>query len=99
MGRHVSPIEAWRDEYGTLSHALEVKHRAGVDLAVDIADATEAFAPAGPRQLVTVLAGADTEASVGLLTAPRRDGWSLPRRACLGRPAIRKWSSTSSGLS
>jgi len=39
IGRHVFTIEAWRDEYGTLLHALEVKHRAGVDLTVDLADA------------------------------------------------------------
>jgi starch synthase (maltosyl-transferring) len=69
MGRHVFTIEAWRDEYGSLSHALEVKHRAGVDLAVDIADATEHLRRLGLGQLVTVLAGADIEASVGLLTA------------------------------
>ena len=40
IGRHLFTIEAWRDEYGSLCHALEVKHRAGIDVSVEIADAT-----------------------------------------------------------
>ena len=39
IGRHLFMIEAWRDEYATLCHALEVKHRAGIDVATEIADA------------------------------------------------------------
>ncbi len=69
IGRHVFAIEAWRDEYGTLSHALELKHRAGVDLTLDIADAVAHLRRLGLGQLVTLLAGADAEASVHLLTA------------------------------
>jgi starch synthase (maltosyl-transferring) len=69
IGRHLFAIEAWRDEYGSLRHTLEVKHRAGVDLAVDIADATAHLRQLGLGHLVTTLAGADTEASVRLLAS------------------------------
>jgi starch synthase (maltosyl-transferring) len=69
IGRYLFTIEAWRDEYGSLSHALEVKHRAGVDVAVDMADAIAHLRGLGLGQIVTVLAGADAEAGVHLLTA------------------------------
>ena len=49
--------------------ALEVKHHAGVDVSVDIADAIAHLYRLGLGQIVTVLAGADAEASVHLLTA------------------------------
>ena len=39
IGRHLFTIESWRDEYATLCHALDVKHRAGIDVATEIADA------------------------------------------------------------
>ncbi len=39
IGRHVFAIEAWRDEFGSLSHALEVRHRAGLPVGIDIDDA------------------------------------------------------------
>jgi starch synthase (maltosyl-transferring) len=32
-------VEAWIDEYGSLCHAIETKHRAKVDLASDLAEA------------------------------------------------------------
>ena len=69
MGRHVFTIEAWRDEYGSMSHGLELKHRAGVDLEVDIADALAYLRNLGLGQLVAVLAGADEATSVALLTS------------------------------
>ena len=39
VGRHSFVVQAWRDEYGSLCHALEVKHRAGVDIAVELEEA------------------------------------------------------------
>jgi len=69
IGRHFFTIEAWRDEYGSLSHALEVKSRAGVDVAVDVADATAYLRRLGLDKLVARLDGAATEAAVRLLTA------------------------------
>jgi starch synthase (maltosyl-transferring) len=38
IGRYLFTIEAWRDRYGTLCRDLEVKHRAGADVAVEIAE-------------------------------------------------------------
>jgi starch synthase (maltosyl-transferring) len=69
IGRYFFTIEAWRDEYGSLCHALEVKHHAGVDVAVDVADAVAHLRRLGLGQITTVLAGADADASVRLLTA------------------------------
>jgi len=69
IGRHFFTIEAWRDEYGSLSHALEVKSRAGVDVAVDIADAAAYLRQLGLGELVAKLDRADTETAVRLLTA------------------------------
>jgi starch synthase (maltosyl-transferring) len=69
VGRHFYTIEAWRDEFGSLSHALEVKSRAGVDVAVDIADAAAYLRRLGLGELVAKLDRADAEAAVRLLTA------------------------------
>ncbi len=69
VGRHFFTIEAWRDEYGSLSHALEVKSHAGVDVAVDIADAVAHLRRLGLSELVARLDRADSAAAVRLLTA------------------------------
>jgi starch synthase (maltosyl-transferring) len=69
IGRHFFTIEAWRDEYGSLSHALEVKSRAGVDVAVDVADAAAYLRRLGLSEVVAKLDRADTQAAVRLLTA------------------------------
>ena len=69
VGRHFYTIEAWRDEYGSLSHALEVKSRAGVDVAVDIADAAAHLRRLGLGKLVAKLDRDDAAAAVRLLTA------------------------------
>jgi starch synthase (maltosyl-transferring) len=36
VGRHCFRIEAWPDEYGTFCRDIEVKRKAGVDIALDI---------------------------------------------------------------
>jgi starch synthase (maltosyl-transferring) len=69
VGRHFYTIEAWRDQYGSLSHALEVKSRAGVDVTVDIADAAAYLRRLGLGELVSKLDRADAQAAVRLLTA------------------------------
>ncbi|SEP41892.1 alpha-1,4-glucan:maltose-1-phosphate maltosyltransferase [Rhodospirillales bacterium URHD0017] len=69
VGRHFFTIEGWRDEYGSLSHALEVKSRAGVDVTVDIADAAAHLRRLGLGKFVAKLDRADAPAAVRLLTA------------------------------
>jgi starch synthase (maltosyl-transferring) len=68
-GRHVFTIEAWRDEYGSLSHALEIKHSAGVDLAVDVADAIVQLRRLGLDELVSKVSDARSDEAVRLLTS------------------------------
>ena len=69
IGRHLFTIEAWRDEYGSLCHALEVKHRAGIDVSVEIADAKSYIARLQIEPLLSDLAALDAEKSVERLTA------------------------------
>jgi starch synthase (maltosyl-transferring) len=64
IGRHVFTIEAWRDEYGTLLHALEVKHRAGVDLVTDLADAVLCLRRLGCGAIADEMATAEAGAAV-----------------------------------
>ena len=39
IGRHLFTIEAWRDDYASLCHEIEVKHKAGVDIALELTEA------------------------------------------------------------
>jgi starch synthase (maltosyl-transferring) len=39
VGRHLFTVEAWRDDYASLSHEIEVKHRAGVNIASELTEA------------------------------------------------------------
>ncbi len=68
IGRHQFMIEAWRDEYATLCHALEVKHRAGIDVATEIADARAHLVRLKLERIVAALADGDVDQNVGLLT-------------------------------
>jgi starch synthase (maltosyl-transferring) len=69
IGRHLFAIEAWRDEYATLCHALDVKHRAGIDVAPEIAEAKAYLKRLGLDQVVAALPDGDPGADVALLTA------------------------------
>ena len=69
IGRHLFTIEAWRDEYATLCHALDVKHRAGIDVAVEIADAKTHLGRLGLDQVVAKLSDRDIGHDVVLLTS------------------------------
>lgn len=75
VGRHYFSVEAWRDEYGTLAHGLEVKHRAGIDVTVELAEAElllEGLAKDhGIRSLLAETRAAEPSASVALLTSAR----------------------------
>jgi starch synthase (maltosyl-transferring) len=39
IGRHVFSIEAWRDDYGSICHDIEAKHKAGVDISLELIEA------------------------------------------------------------
>ena len=39
IGRHLFTVEAWRDDYASLVHEIEVKHQAGVDIASELTEA------------------------------------------------------------
>jgi starch synthase (maltosyl-transferring) len=73
IGRHYFSIEAWRDDYGSLSHGLEVKHRAGVDVAVELTEAglfLEAIVEKpGIKSLLAEAKAAEPAAAVALLTS------------------------------
>jgi starch synthase (maltosyl-transferring) len=88
IGRHLFTIEAWRDEYATLCHALEVKHRAGIDVATEIADARAHLVRLKLDRILGALSGGDMDQNVALLTGSetRRhvaeaDGHALANRA------------------
>ena len=69
IGRHLFTIEAWSDEYRTLAREIEIKHAAGADLALEIAemaalidhalaDAEDAALAATRRRIEGLAAGA-----------------------------------------
>jgi starch synthase (maltosyl-transferring) len=68
IGRHLFTIEAWRDEYATLCHALEVKHRAGIDVATEIADARTHLSRLKLMEILAGLTDGDADRNVALLT-------------------------------
>ncbi|MBV8412309.1 MAG: alpha-1,4-glucan--maltose-1-phosphate maltosyltransferase [Alphaproteobacteria bacterium] len=69
IGRHLFSIEAWRDEYGSLCHALEVKHRAGIDVSLEIADAKAYIGRLQIKTLLSELTALDVDKSVERLTS------------------------------
>jgi starch synthase (maltosyl-transferring) len=36
VGRHLFTVEAWRDDYASMAHEIEVKHEAGVDISTEL---------------------------------------------------------------
>lgn len=73
IGRHYFSVEAWRDDYGSLSHGLEVKHRAGIDVSVELTEAAAYLAELdGEPKVTTLLAEAKAASpaeAVALLTS------------------------------
>jgi starch synthase (maltosyl-transferring) len=80
IGRHLFTIEGWRDDYASLCHEIEVKHRAGVGIALELTEARHYLeqvlsraAPENTSALSTAIAALDAddlEAAVHALTAP-----------------------------
>ncbi len=76
----ISRSRRWRDDYGSLSHGLEVKHRAGIDVAVELTEAAAYLADLdGEPKVATLLAEAEA--------APRRKPWPCWRPPPRARPS------------
>lgn len=74
IGRHYFSVAAWRDEWGSLIHGLELKHRAGVDTAVEREEAAlflAALDDDGLRELARQARAATPDAAVAMLSAER----------------------------
>jgi len=73
VGRHYFSVEAWRDEYGSLAHGLEVKHRAGIDVSVELTEAAlfleGLVREPGIKPLLVEAKAANRATAVGLLTS------------------------------
>ena len=80
IGRHLYTIEAWRDDYASLVHEISVKHKAGVDIALELTEARQFLEAVNAKAVpcnttalgraLQTLHGTDTEASVQALSAP-----------------------------
>jgi starch synthase (maltosyl-transferring) len=73
IGRHYFSIEAWRDEYGSLAHGLDVKHRAGLDVTVELTEAAIYLKELDDDHEIAALLARSKDASpaaaIGLLTS------------------------------
>src|SRR5690606_11141312 len=79
IGSHEFQIEAWHDPYGSYHHELEVKHAAGVDVALELEEgrlqvegrATDATGPKAKalRNLAAAVAKAEGAERIELLLA------------------------------
>ena len=80
IGRHLFTIEGWRDDYASLCHEIEVKHKAGVGIALELTEARhyleQVLSKAAPESTaalsaaIKALESDDVEAAVHALTAP-----------------------------
>src|SRR6185436_11670835 len=80
IGRHLYTIEAWRDDYASLVREISVKHKAGVDIALELTEARQYLESANVRAVpcnttalgaaIQALHGGDADASVRVLAAP-----------------------------
>ena len=80
IGRHLYTIEAWRDDYASLVHEITVKHKAAVDIALELTEARQYLEAVNAKAVpcnttalgraLQTLHGTDTEASVQALSAP-----------------------------
>jgi len=80
IGRHLYTIEAWRDDYASLVHEIEVKHKAGVEIALELTEARQYLEAVNAKAVpcnttalggaLQILHGNDADASVHALSAP-----------------------------
>jgi starch synthase (maltosyl-transferring) len=80
VGRHLYTIEAWRDDYASLVHEIEVKHKAGVDITLELTEARQYLEAVNAQAVpcnttalgaaIKTLHGNDADAEVQALSAP-----------------------------
>jgi starch synthase (maltosyl-transferring) len=80
IGRHFYAIEAWRDTYASLLHEINVKHEAGLDIALELTEARQYLEAVNAKAVpcnTTALGAAiqalhdhDIDASLQALRAP-----------------------------
>ena len=80
IGRHLFTVEAWRDDFGTLCRDIELKFKAGVDIALELIEARQYLDAVLPKavpcnttalgNVLGALAGDDRGAAVAALTSP-----------------------------
>ncbi|MBV9835247.1 MAG: DUF3416 domain-containing protein, partial [Alphaproteobacteria bacterium] len=77
IGRHEFAVEGWWDEFGSIRHAIEARHDAGVDVTADVGDARAYLQMLADRkvpctaskfaEVSAMLAGAASEGAVKAL--------------------------------
>jgi starch synthase (maltosyl-transferring) len=107
IGRHLFTVEAWRDDFGTLCRDIELKAKAGVDVALELVEARQhlesVLAQAVPcnttaiRNVLSVLAAGDPAASVEALISPQTRAAVAASDRARSRHGMRRSRSTSSG--
>ena len=80
IGRHEFTIEAWLDKYGSLCRDIDIKHKAGVEVAGEISEGRRLLEAARERaegnektiigSVLEWLAEASSDSSVSILLAP-----------------------------
>lgn len=80
IGRHVFTVAAWRDDYASLCHEIEVKHEAGVDVSLELTEARQLLerihaksVPCNTTALskaIETLKGDDTDAGLHAFASP-----------------------------
>jgi starch synthase (maltosyl-transferring) len=80
IGRHLFTIAAWRDDYASLCHEIEVKHQAGVDISLELTEARQFLeqihaksVPCNTTALskaIDILKGNDVDAGLQAFTSP-----------------------------
>jgi starch synthase (maltosyl-transferring) len=79
VGRHLYTIEAWRDDYASLVHEISVKHKAGVDITLELTEARQYLESVNAKAVpcnttalgiaIKMLHGDEADASVNALAA------------------------------
>ena len=80
VGAHLFTVEAWRDDYASLVHEIEVKHRAGLNIASELTEARRYLEAVNARAVpcntttlgkaIRTLQDGDFGASVHVLAEP-----------------------------